>query len=107
MTAMNTPVLQTAGDPTTVALLVFVGRGLAFVLACWIAYRAYRGSQRAREPALIWLAVGIALLAAVPTAVRFLVPTMTDAASLSTTLLATSSEIAGLGAILYAVYGRP
>ena len=104
------PILQTVeseGGTTTVAIAVFVGQAVAFAIACWIAKRAYDGYRDARRPPLLWLALGIALLAAVPTVVRFLLPTLFGASSLTTTVLATASEIAGLTAILYTVYGRP
>ena len=104
---IEAPLETATGGTPNVAALVFVGRAVAFAIACWIAWRAYRGYERARAPALLWLALGIALLAAVPTMVRFLVPTMIDAPALTTNVLATSSEVAGLLAILYAVYGRP
>jgi len=99
--------LTSTGGETTIAIAVVVGQAVAFVLACWIAKRAYDGYRAARRPPLLWLAFGIALLAAVPTVVRFLLPTLFGAASLTTTVLATASEIAGLVAILYIVYGRP
>ncbi|QLG49978.1 hypothetical protein [Natrinema halophilum] len=105
---MNGAPLQTVSDgSTTVAIAVFLGQATAFVIACWIAKRSYDGYRDARRPALLWLALGIALLAAVPTVVRFLLPTVFDASSLTTSVLATASEIAGLTAILYTVYGRP
>ncbi|MFB1064386.1 hypothetical protein CP556_07040 [Natrinema sp. CBA1119] len=104
------PVLQTIegeGGAVTIAIAVFVGQAVAFVIACWIAKRSYDGYRDARRPSLLWLALGIALLAAVPTVVRFLLPTLLGASSLTTTVLATASEIVGLTAILYTVYGRP
>lgn len=102
--------IQVASEGTlAVAIAVFLGQVIAFVLACWIAFRTYDGYREAggSRPALYWLAVGIVLLAAVPTALRFVLPTLAGADSLTTTLVTTSSEIAGLGAILYAVFGRP
>ena len=102
---MDPTPLQSVGEETS-ALLVFAGRALAFLLAVWIAHRAYSGYQDSRAPALFWLALGITLLAVVPTAARFLLPTF-GTSPLTTTLLATGSEIAGLAAILYTVYGRP
>ncbi|WP_254762322.1 hypothetical protein [Natrinema marinum] len=100
--------LQTVeGGAPTVAVAVLVGQATAFVIACWIAKRSYDGYRDARRPALLWLALGIALLSAVPTVVRFLFPTLLGATSLTTSVVATTSEIAGLTAILYTVYGRP
>lgn len=102
------PHLQTvSGGAATLAIAVLVGQATAFVIACWIAKRSYDGYRDARRPPLLWLALGITLLAAAPTVVRFLLPTLLGASSVTTTVLATASEIAGLVAILYTVYGRP
>jgi len=104
---LGIPLQTVEGGTPTVAIAVFVGQAIAFVIACWIAKRSYDGYRDARRPALLWLALGIALLAAVPTVVRFLLPTLVGATSLTTSVVATTSEIAGLAAILYTVYGRP
>jgi small-conductance mechanosensitive channel len=104
---LGIPLQTSTGGGTTIAIAVFVGQAVAFVIACWIAKRSYDGYRDARRSPLLWLALGIALLAAVPTVVRFLLPTLLGASSLTTTVLATASEIVGLTAILYTVYGRP
>ena len=104
------PILQTVeseGGTTTVTVAVFVGQAIAFVIACWIAKRAYDGYRDTRREPSFRHAAGIWFLAAVPTVVRFLLPTLLGASSLTTTVLATASEIVGLTAILYTVYGRP
>lgn len=104
------PVLQTIeseGGATTIAIAVFLGQATAFVIACWIAKRSYDGYRDSRRQPLLWLALGITLLAAVPTVLRFLLPTLFGASSVTTSVLATTSEIGGLIAILYTVYGRP
>lgn len=102
-----TPLLTTTGGSPLVGILVFLGQTLAFLLACWIALRAYRGYQRSSAPALLWLAVGIALLSAAPTMTRFLLPTLTDLSSVTVQIVATSGEVVGLLAILYAIFGNP
>ncbi|WP_049924536.1 hypothetical protein [Halopiger djelfimassiliensis] len=101
------PLQAVSGDTPVVAVAVFLGQATAFVLACWIAKRSYDGYRDAHRRPLLWLALGITLLAAVPTGVRFLLPTLLGASSLTTTVFATASEIVGLAAILYTVYGRP
>ncbi|PCR92781.1 hypothetical protein [Natrinema ejinorense] len=104
------PLLQTVeseGGTTTVAVAVFLGQATAFVIACWIAKRTYDGYRDVRRTPLLWLALGITLLAAVPTILRFLLPTLVGASSVTTTVFASISEVAGLTAILYTVYGRP
>lgn len=95
----------TGGEPSVVALVI-AGQALTAVLAGWIALRTYRGYRRADDPALLWMAVGVALVAAGATAVEFLLPTVGNA-PVVTTLVARSSELAGLFAILYAIYGIP
>ncbi|WP_226482330.1 hypothetical protein [Natrinema amylolyticum] len=99
--------VESEGGATTVAIAVFVGQLVAFAIACWIAKRTYDGYRESRRRPLLWLAIGIALLAAVPTILRFLLPTVVGASSVTTTVLASLSEVAGLTAILYTVYGRP
>lgn len=96
----------TGGNPL-VGALVFVGQALAFLLACWIVLRAFRGYRRVRAPALLWLAVGIASLSAGPTMARFLLPTLTDLSPVAIEIVATTGEIGGLLAILYAIFGQP
>jgi hypothetical protein len=95
----------TGGAPSVVALVV-VGQALTAGLAAWIAVRTYRGYRRADDPALLWMAVGIALLTVGATTVEFLLPTV-GGAPVTTTLVARSSELTGLLAILYAIYGIP
>lgn len=90
---------------TAIESFVFVGETAAFVLACWITHRAIRGYRTANRPALLWLALGIVLLSAVPTIARFLLPTV-GVASVVTTLIARSCELAGLLSILHAIYGN-
>jgi|AntDeeMinimDraft_5_1070356.scaffolds.fasta_scaffold07373_4 hypothetical protein len=102
-----TPLLTTTGGSLFVGVLVFVGQTLAFLLASWIVVRAYRGYQRTSAPALLWLAIGVALLSAAPTVARFLLPTLTDLPSVTVQVVATSGEIAGLLAILYSIFGNP
>ncbi|WP_226004941.1 DUF7521 family protein [Natrinema salinisoli] len=101
------PIQTVDGGTAAVAIAVFAGQATAFAIACWIAKRAYDGYRDSRRPPLLWLALGITLLAAVPTILRFLLPTVFGAASVTTTVLASLSEIVGLTAILYTVYGRP
>ncbi len=102
-----TPLLTTTGGDPLVGLLVFLGQTLAFLLACWIVLRAYRGYQDSSAAALLWLAIGIALLSAAPTMTRFLLPTLTDLPSVTVQVVATTGELAGLLAILYAIFGNP
>jgi hypothetical protein len=91
--------------PTVIESLVFVGEAIAFVLACWIVYRAISGSRSDHGSSLLWLALGIVLLSAIPTIVRFLLPTI-GVMAVVTTLTARTCELAGLVSILYSIYGK-
>jgi len=100
--------LQSAtGGSVPVVAAVLVGQAIMFVLACWIVYRAAEGYRASRAPALLWLAVGVALLAAAPTAARVLLSTFTSAPDVTVRGVALVGEVLGLTAILYAIYGRP
>jgi len=100
--------LQSAtGGSVPVAAAVLIGQAITFALACWIVYRAAEGYRASRAPALLWLAVGVALLAAAPTAARVLLPTFTSAPDVTVQGVALVGEVLGLTAILYAIYGKP
>ena len=101
-------ILQSAtGGSVPVAVAVLVGQAIVFALACWIVYRAASGYRAAKAPALLWLAVGVALLSAAPTAARVLLPTLTAAPAEIVRGVALIGELLGLTAILYAIYGNP
>ncbi|GAA0673131.1 hypothetical protein [Natronoarchaeum mannanilyticum] len=100
--------LQSAtGGSVPVVAAALIGQTIAFALACWIVYRAASGYRASRAPALLWLAVGVALLSAAPTAARVLLPTFTSAPVVTVRGVALVGEVLGLTAILYAIYGKP
>ena len=103
---MTTPELTVeGGEAATVVLAVLLAVGL-IALSAWVAVVAYRGYRESGDRPVLFLAVGIALTATVPTTVRIALPTA-GVSSLLTTAAAVAVQFAGLVAILYAIYGRP
>jgi hypothetical protein len=95
------------GGSVALALAVLLGLAVAAGLSLLIAYEAVRGYRGTGDRAMLWLAAGIVLLTAGPIALRVAIPTFTTAGDSVRILSATTSELLGLGCILYAIYGRP
>lgn len=99
------PLVVTAtGGDTLVVTLALLTMAVAAVLGALVAVRAYRGYRGSGDPALLSLAVGIVLLSAGPTVLRFVVPTLTAIPALSLETATAGSQLLGLAAILYAIY---
>jgi hypothetical protein len=96
----------TGGSPVVV-VLAFLGLAVAAGLSLLIAYHALRGYRGSADTGMLLLAVGIVLLTAGPNALRIVLPTFTDVPGGTRVLVATLSELLGLGCILAAIYGRP
>ncbi|MFB6173207.1 MAG: hypothetical protein ABEI39_01045 [Halobacteriales archaeon] len=99
-------VTATGGSPV-LAALALLGLVVAAGLSLLIAYEALRGYRGTRDRAMLFLAVGIVFLTAGPIALRIALPTFTEAPGSVRLLSTTTSELLGLGCILYAIYGRP
>ena len=103
---MTAPELSVeGGSVTAVAVGILLALG-TIALSSWIVLVAYRGYRESSERSILFLAVGIALTATVPTVARIVVPTVGGSALLSTAV-AVAVQFSGLIWILYAVYGRP
>jgi hypothetical protein len=101
-------ILQSAiGGSLPVVIAALVAQAMAFLLACWIVYRAASGYRASGAPALLWLAIGVALLGAAPGMTNLLLPTFTSVSALTVRGVALVGEVFGLLAILYAIYGQP
>lgn len=99
--------LATTGGSFAVVVAAMVGRVVTVALALAIAYRACGGFRCARSTPLLYLAVGIVFVTVVPTLFGFVVPTMTDASQFQLSVVTNTSELLGLGIILYSIYGDP
>lgn len=104
----TTPLQASAtGGPIAVVVLAMAALLLAAALAVGIAVRVLRGYRHTGDRAHLFLAVGLLLLIAVPTLLRFVLATFVPVPALARALVTTLSELAGLAAILYTIYGNP
>lgn len=82
---------------------VFVFAVMTAVAGVFVAYQAYRGSRRNESRPMLYLAVGIVLLTAVPVGVDYGLVALTAATDAEILLMITVSHLAGVLAILYAL----
>ncbi|WP_248515716.1 DUF7521 family protein [Salinarchaeum laminariae] len=94
---------QAEGGSALLVGLVLVTFVVAAVLSIGIAYRLYVGYRGSGDRSMLAIAVGLLLVTTVPTVIRIAIPTMVGDATRLRILAATSSELAGLLAIVVAV----
>lgn len=94
------------GGSTAVVLVTLAVALLTIVVGTWVALTAYRGYRRSGEQSTYFLAVGIALAAAVHASIRVVLSTV-NAPSLLVNSVAIAVQSTGLIFVLYAVYGNP
>lgn len=94
------------GGSTAVAIAAIVTFFVAVGLSLLVTYRVIEGYRGTRQPEILYLAVGIFLLAPAPMLFRFLLVNLTGVPLPIRSLVASGSELAGLGFILYTVYDR-
>lgn len=91
-------------DPFVLAaLLTFF---VAVVLAVAVTRKFVAGYRSTGSPAILWLAVGMFLLAPAPMFLRLVLGNLPAVDATARQLLTTGSELAGLLAILWVVYRR-
>jgi hypothetical protein len=101
--ALQSTGVEAEGGSALVVGLVLVTFVVAAVFSAAIAYRLYVGYRGSGDRSMLAIAVGLLLLTTVPTAIRIVVPTALGGYDALRVLAATSSELLGLLAILYAV----
>ena len=85
---------------------IFVLSTLSILLSVLIAALLVRGSRRGPgHTGMLALAIGLILLTTVPELLRFGLPTFTPVGTVGRSILVSGCELAGLGTILWAVYG--
>ncbi|ELZ82480.1 hypothetical protein C453_15383 [Haloferax elongans ATCC BAA-1513] len=105
------PALQIAlqvtetGSDTQVAL-VFASFVASALLGLFIARKAYQGYRRNESSPMLFLAIGIVLLTAVPAVFSFGLSTFTSLPGSAVVIVTNLTELAGLVAIAYSLYGR-
>jgi hypothetical protein len=85
---------------------IFVLSTLSILLSVLIAALLVRGYRRGPgHTGMLALAIGLILLTTVPELLRFGLPTFTPVGTVGRSILVSGCELAGLGTILWAVYG--
>ena len=98
--------LRATGAAPSLALGVLLLTALSLALSAAIAVVLLRGYRRGPgRTGILTLAVGLLLLTTVPELLRLGLPTATGVGVVGRSLLVSASELLGLGAILWAVYG--
>lgn len=93
------------GD-TAQVLVVLATFLLSALLGLIIARKAYQGYRRNASPPMLYLAAGIVLLTAVPAILSLFLSTFTALPSYLVVVVTNGSELLGLLAIAYSLYGR-
>lgn len=95
--------LQSASVGTGDAGIITVIAAVTAIAGLFVAYQAYRGYRRNGSRPMLYLAVGVALLTAVPVGLNYLLALGSGATDAETLLAITASHLAGVFAILYAL----
>jgi hypothetical protein len=98
--------LRSPSSDPVIALTVVVLTLLSISLSVGIALVLLRGYRRGPgHPGMLYLAIGLILLTTVPELLRIGLPTLTSVDAVGRSVLVSGSELAGLGIILWTVYG--
>lgn len=98
--------LQSPSSDPVIALTVIALTLLSISLSIVIAVVLLRGYRRGPgHPGMLYLALGLILLTTVPELLRLGLPTVTSVNVVGRSVLVSGSELAGLGIILWTVYG--
>lgn len=88
-------------------LVVFATYLLGAVIGLLIAAKAWQGYRRNDSGPMLFLAAGIVLLTAVPAGLSLLLSNVGGVRESTIVLATNGSELVGLLAILYSLYGDP
>lgn len=83
--------------------LVFLFPAVIAIAGVFVAYQAYRGYQRNQSQPMLYLALGIVLLTAVPASINLGLSSLTTATEAGVLLAITVAHLTGVAAILYAL----
>lgn len=103
-----TPLLQfnTTGGDLWLVVGVLVLSALSILLSVLVAALLVRGYRRGPGHAgMLTLAIGLVLLTTAPELLRIGLPTFTSIGTVGRSILVSGCELAGLGTILWAIYG--
>ena len=98
--------VRAPGTDLSIAIAIFGLSLISLALSVVIAVVLVRGYRRGPgRTGMLWLALGLLLLTTVPELLRIGLPTVTNVGTVGRSILVSSAELLGLGAILWAVYG--
>ena len=100
------PLQVTQTGDTAQVLVVLATFLLSAILGLVIARKAYQGYRRNASRPMLYLAAGIVLLTAVPAILSLFLSTFTALPSYLVVVVTNGSELLGLLAIAYSLYGR-
>jgi hypothetical protein len=100
------PLQVTQTGDTLQVLVVLASFLLSALLGLVIARKAYQGYRRNASPPMLYLAAGIVLLTAVPAVLSLFLSTFTALPNYLVVVATNGSELLGLLAIAYSLYGR-
>jgi uncharacterized membrane protein len=100
------PLQVTQTGDTAQVLVVLATFLLSALLGLVIARKAYQGYRRNASRPMLYLAAGIVLLTAVPAMLSLSLSTFTDLPNYLVVVATNGSELLGLTAIAYSLYGR-
>ena len=100
---MTDTLLQLADAIGNTEGLVFLFPTVIAVAGVFVAYQAYRGYQRNESRPMLYLALGIVFLTAVPASINLGLSSLTTATEAAILLAITVAHLTGVAAILYAL----
>ncbi|WP_247003894.1 DUF7521 family protein [Halosolutus gelatinilyticus] len=94
----------TSGGSPIVVVLTLLGLLVTAVLSLIVASLVIRGYRRNRDPARLYLAIGLVLLTTGPIVLQFVLTNLGSPPGIRSAV-ANASKLVGLAAMLYAIYG--
>ncbi|SDN11550.1 hypothetical protein SAMN04487949_3422 [Halogranum gelatinilyticum] len=105
-TGASLPLQVTSTTDSAQVFVVLVTFLLSALLGLVIARKAFQGYRRNASKPMLFLAAGIVLLTAVPAVLSLFLSNFTGLPSYQVVLVTNGSELLGLLAIAYSLYGR-
>lgn len=102
MTGLPLPFQLPAGEPSPEAV-VFLFVAVTAVVGLFVAYQAYRGYRRNDSRPMLYLAVGVLLLTAVPAGANVVLSAATAATDAEILLVISLAHLVGVVSVLYAL----
>jgi len=96
--------IETTGGSVVVGVAAFATFFVALVLSVLVTYQCVRGYRQSRRRPMLFLAVGVFLLASAPLFLRLLLGNLHSITPATRIFVVAVTELTGLLTILYVVY---